>query len=1101
VPIAGADTRAQFTRRSADLARGHTCTARAFPPDERVTMSPVGPSRDRTPAQLAATIDAAAAGVPPPQSTSSLPAALANWDRYEVAELLGRGGMGVVYKARDRRLDRTVALKFIHMHNVSLETAQRLMREARAQARISHSGVCRVHEVGEVEGQLYIAMEYQPGKSLQHAHSEMTLEEKLHVIKDVAVALHAAHQLGIIHRDIKPANIMAMRRDDGSWHAVVMDFGLARDSTASDKLTQTGAVMGTPGYMSPEQARGEASRLDRRSDVYSLGAMLYELLSGVPPFDGPTIVQILIQVMHDDPKPLRQRNATLPVDLETIAQKCLNKEAHHRYPSAQALADDLDRYLRGEPILARQVSWHYRLRQVARKHKLLVALAVVTVLAILAVLGTAVRAQAIAARQAKEAQRIGQEIKEIEMFLRFAYALPLHDTRIEKKVIRERMESIRERLDRRDGMAAATAHYGLGRGHLALQELDRALEHLQLAYSGGLKSVEVEYALGRTLGEIYNRHFKEVQRRSGRLVPLEKQKIDKKYLEPALLHLRQASGLRGESRPFAEGLLAYYSQQYEVALTKAQEAITQEPWIYEAKKLQGDVFCAFGLGKQKRGLYEEARSDYRRAAELYHDAAEMARSDSSIHSAEADMWVQVMDVDKTQGLSPKEAFSRALSACESAIVTNPDNDSAVRKKLWAFIRWAEYQSSHGEDPRKIARMAIETARQASRLNPKNAFPYDQMGNAYLLIARAEHEQGLDTSDSEKRAAEAFQKSIDVNPMFAWAWNDFAVLHSIKADWMARRGADYRDELSHSISKLQRAIEADPDYHIAYSNLVDDYQLLARFEIDHGRSPEQWVEKAIETTTRSLQVNPNFYETYRNLAAIYAISAQHEAAHGRSPQQALGKALEHLALATKANPNDAETRRELAHANLLYARDLFENGKDPEQPLTDGLQAIERSIVINPTIYESYILQSQLLLLRAQQSARRNQSPLALLTQAQAVASRARDLSPKNPEAYLRLGEIAKTRAEWQQARRQPVAADVMSGLLALDHALGLNPALAQALGVRGALQVITARAAVGAARKRAAHLATIALHEALEKNPRLERHLGPLLRDATAMSQ
>src|SRR5262249_245690 len=154
---------------------------------------------------------------------------------------------------------------------------------------------------------------------------------------------------------------------------------------------------------------------------------------------------------------------------------------------------------------------------------------------------------------------------------------------------------------------------------------------------------------------------------------------------------------------------------------------------------------------QKRGLYEESRSDYRRAAELYHEAARMARSDSSIHGAEADMWVQVMDVDKTQGLSPKEAFERALDACDRAMMSNPENDRAVRKKVWAFSRWAEYQQAHGEDPRVIAQQAIDAAQQAVRLNPKNAFPYDQMGNAYLLIARSESEHGLDPSESEQRA--------------------------------------------------------------------------------------------------------------------------------------------------------------------------------------------------------------------------------------------------------------------------------------------------------------------------------------------------------------
>ena len=195
----------------------------------------------------------------------TLSAALAQWDRYQIVEQLGRGGNGVVYKAIDRRLGRTVALKFIH--DIGAQALQRLMREARAQARIDHHGVCKVYEVGEFTGQLYISMEYLPGQSLQDAQQAMTLEEKVCVIKDIAEALHAAHQLGIIHRDIKPANVMVSRRDDGGWKAVLMDFGLASDANASDRLTQSGSVMGTPVYMAPEQASGEISRMDRRTDV------------------------------------------------------------------------------------------------------------------------------------------------------------------------------------------------------------------------------------------------------------------------------------------------------------------------------------------------------------------------------------------------------------------------------------------------------------------------------------------------------------------------------------------------------------------------------------------------------------------------------------------------------------------------------------------------------------------------------------------------------------------------------------------------------------------------------------------------------------------
>jgi len=1027
------------------------------------------------------------------------PLPLQDWDRYRIVEFLGAGGMGKVYKAQDPRLNRFVALKFIRDNSPSSDLAQRFNREARAQASIDHEHICKIYEVGEVEGRPYISMQYIEGETLTRARDEMTLPHKVKVIKEIAEALHAAHRHGLIHRDVKPGNIMVEQMPDGGWRPYVLDFGLADELQASGGMV-SGAREGTPAFMSPEQARGEMQHLDRRSDVYSLGSTLYYLLCGQPPFGTSSNEEILLALLLSEPRPIRQIKRTLPSDLEKIVMKCLEKDPADRYESAKALADDLQRYLDDEPVLAK-AGLGYRLKKKAAKNKLMVSTLAIALASIL-VLGTiGIRARVEAAKQVRQAQQFGQTVKEIEMFLRYAYALPLHDTRLEKKVIRQRMQGISERLSRMDGQAAAMAHYALGRGHLALQEFDAALEHLQAAHQGGLRNAEVEHALGRTLGEIYNKLFKDVQRRLGKHALMEKQKIDKQYLEPALYHLRQSSDLQGESRPFAEGLLAYYSQQYDEALAKAQQALDEEPWLYEPKKLQGDIFYAYGYAKLKRGLYEESRADFRRAAELYHDAATMARSDSSIHSAEADMWVQVMDIDKTQGLSPKEDFERALAACDRAILSNPENDSAVRKKLWAYIRWGEYQSTHGEDPRLTAKQALDAAQQAVRLNPRNAFPYDQMGNAYLLIARAENDHGLDSTESERRAAEAFQKAIDVNNNFAWAWSDFAMLHSTKAEWLARHGADYREELSASINKLKRAIASDPDYHVAYSNLVDVYQLYARHELDHGRSPELWIKDAIETSTYSLQVNPNFYETYRNLASIYSIRAQYEAAMDRSPQPALAKALEHLGQAIKANPNDAETHRELAVVYWLIARDLQKNHRDFEEPLLQGLQAIQRSILISSNSPESYLAQAQLMLLSAQRDSQQGKPPLSTLQKAQGAVALARGLNANISSIYLRMAEIAQTAAEWQASQRQPADDDIASGLSALEQALKLDPALAPAFVVRGALYLTQARQARGPSRKLAALQASEALQQALNINPLLEREFGGLLGEATLLSR
>ena len=304
-----------------------------------------------------------------PQMGTEAP--LDQWELYEILGLLGKGGMGMVYRARDRRLGRMVALKFIRGDDVVL--VRRLKQEARAQASIEHPHVCKVYDVGEFHGQAYIAMQFIDGQPLSAVHQDMTRPDKVLTMALIAEAVHAAHRQGIIHRDLKPSNVMMERAADGRWHPYVLDFGVAHDTNAGYSLTQTGALLGTPQYMSPEQARSETKKIDRRSDVYSLGAMFYELLTGEPPVQGESLTDILLQVLDNDPIPLRQLDPNVPVALETVTLKCLQKEPAARYDSAKALAEDLRRYLDDEPVRARRIGTLRRLYQKARRHKLLVA--------------------------------------------------------------------------------------------------------------------------------------------------------------------------------------------------------------------------------------------------------------------------------------------------------------------------------------------------------------------------------------------------------------------------------------------------------------------------------------------------------------------------------------------------------------------------------------------------------------------------------------------------------------------------------------------------------------------------------------------------------
>jgi hypothetical protein len=286
---------------------------------------------------------------------------------YELLAEIARGGMGVVFKARQVSLDRLVALKMILAGQLaSPADVQRFRTEAKASANLKHANIVAIHEVGEHEGQHFFSMDYIAGKSLAQIIRENPLPaaRAARYVQTVAEAIHHAHQLGTLHRDLKPSNVLIDEAD----RPHVTDFGLAKRLRGDAGLTMTGQVLGTPSYMPPEQAAGRPEQVGPASDVYSLGALLYELLTGRPPFRAESVFDTIMQVVNTEPVPPRLLNAKVPRELDTICLKCLEKDAKKRYGSAQELADDLGRYLTGEPIRARPPSIPFAVRHWVRQN-------------------------------------------------------------------------------------------------------------------------------------------------------------------------------------------------------------------------------------------------------------------------------------------------------------------------------------------------------------------------------------------------------------------------------------------------------------------------------------------------------------------------------------------------------------------------------------------------------------------------------------------------------------------------------------------------------------------------------------------------------------
>jgi tetratricopeptide (TPR) repeat protein/tRNA A-37 threonylcarbamoyl transferase component Bud32 len=414
---------------------------------------------------------------------------------YEILGELGRGGMGIVFKARHVRLHRVVALKMILFPSqASTEDRLRFRSEAELAAQLHHPNIVQIYEVGETECGPYIALEYVEGGSLAELlrGGPQPPRQAAELIEALASAMQHAHERGIVHRDLKPANVLlaacGLAGEGAKPQAAVAkitDFGLAKNVEGTAGLTRTGEVLGTPNYMSPEQARGQPDAIGLHTDVYALGAVLYECLAGVPPFRGLSIAETLLRVQACDPVPPTRLQPGIPRDLETICLKCLEKEPRRRYPSAGALAEDLGRFRAGQPIRARPVGalergWKWARRRPAVATLLAVSLAAGLVLLVggwwsyLAVLGARDR-EAQQRRRAED--RLRDALDVVDRLLTEVAEIDLDNVPQMEPVRRTLLKKAQQYYEKflRDGETDPAVHREAGRALVRLGDIQEFL--------------------------------------------------------------------------------------------------------------------------------------------------------------------------------------------------------------------------------------------------------------------------------------------------------------------------------------------------------------------------------------------------------------------------------------------------------------------------------------------------------------------------------------------------------------------------------------------------------------------------------------------------
>jgi len=867
-----------------------------------------------------------ALGDPPqdnPASTPLVPGAKASTrlGKYLLTEKLGTGGMGEVWKALDTELNRWVALKFLKDQDP--RELARFTREAHMAAKLAHPNIAAVHEIGEAGGRHFIAMQCIEGRTLEtFPRNDRRLLVRLCL--DAARALDHAHRHGVIHRDVKPGNLMVEETEEG-MKVVVLDFGLARSIEGGEKLSVSGSVVGTPQYMSPEQAR--AGQLDERTDVYSLGVTMYEIFTGKAPFEGGNVYEILKKIENDAPIAPRKIKPEINEDLQTIILKCLEKHRERRYAGAKDLAHDLRRFLNHEAVLARPPSAIYRLRMQLAKRKAVAATAGIAATLLAVVLGWWLlvgRPHTEHLRRMADGRKLWEEAR--------VAAITGGDTgviRMKTRAAREQFEeAIREREE-------AVAHLMRGRC-LALEgDEDGARAAFERAHELDPDNADARVELAKALMSRYRASrgmplitFIGTDTYFGDLAP--ERPEERRWRERAVGLLA-----RGETAPahqsLLKGLVAMGRGDFPQAARELAVYTKAERWDAQAMRLEAD--CRFQMmdfegaieadtrslnlvprvggfndranAKYAKGLLDDAIADFNKALELNPNDSGTYLNRGNVKHAKGLYNEAITDFTKAIELDPKSELiytnrantysalglhDEAIADCTKAILMNPKHANAF------------YNRGNAKHAKGLHDKAIEDFNKAIELDPKFSMAFANRGGAKLAMglheaAIVDYNKAIELSPKLAKtycnrgiaklgkgllddAIADFDKAIERDPSFAQAYCSRGT---------ARHSQGLHDK---AIADFCKAIEKDPKLALAWS---------AR---GHAKLAEGRYDEAITDCTKAIELDSSLASAYLNRATA------------RYRKDLLDDAIADFTKAIRLDPNNAE-----AYFNRGTARDV------------------------------------------------------------------------------------------------------------------------------------------------------------------------------------
>ena len=897
-----------------------------------------------------------------------------------IEEQIGRGGMGEVYRGLDEALQRRVAVKAIRSeHRMSAEHRGRFLREARLLSRLDHPSICRVFDLIEGADADYLVLEYIEGRTLRHFDpGELSLERKLAITEQVAGALAAAHAERIVHRDLKPENVMITE----GFGVKVLDFGIARSLRHGDReaartggrgwvgpsasppessaretqefpssalegvataggsgveaeiagtfRTTAGIVAGTAAYMSPEQARGE--EITEASDLYSLGVMLQELVTSRPAYDAEDDMGLLVKVSRAQTVPLAGQDpdvAELIADLESLDPR--------KRPTA--------------PDTAARIRWVLDRPARLRRRRIRAAVTAVVGAALVVAVSLAVASRVQARRQALLAQRFGQQVERVEGLLWREESLPRHDMRPARQRMRERLAAIEDELRRAGHIAEAPGHAALGRGFLALGEPDEARRHLEAAWSADFRTPETAYALGLTLGQLYQRELQGLNRIASRGEREAKRKaIEAELKEPALGHLRASVGAEGVAPEHVRALLAFHEGRHREAVSEAQAAFARVPWLWEAKVVEGNALMRMGRERYAAGAYDEALASYGEARRALGLAARISESAQQPQAQLCGLGRTVLMLEVWgQGRGSDASLVDTVNACNAALEIDPDSPLVHTTLAETHLTWAQHLLGLGVDPLPAVEKAIASGVRAVELAPQDDMARRTLGLAWWQRGNAEGSLGRDASASLFEAARHEREAVTLNPRNAFALSDLGLIYQNLGRDELVTGKDPRASLRESIRFFEEAVNIEPNVLEVNASLGGSYWLLAnallrRSAPDTGDA----LAKGLAAIQRAVAINPSYALALKNRATLRIDQAEWERRRGGSPVALLDEAVADLKTVLAAAPDDAEIRAFLAAAYLVEARLKGVRGALAKDSLIRARSTLAQARELGPT---------------------------------------------------------------------------------------------------------------------------------------------------------